>query len=700
MNEDHRVVSREKRVPFLILGDPAKPTHVACLACKKGSLEGSQRGDTAGFLRTHLTESPSCTTNWSKFDALFRPTLPTTTELAPLAVKKHIRKVTPKTSPKTLSMEHWSSLMPELSKFVTDEMDPAVRSNKMTIVYAPVKSGKRKMVECYATYTTPIGVAPVVHFFLSSFVRRADSDQRDELSAYLRGGDVLMINSDKRTGDAVNRIKAKIREGFLVYLHFDELDYGSQFDGLMARIYCEFLNEPNVKYILYSATPEEALAKPLVPAETNYPKKSLAFKPPSSFCGAEWFLNHNLVHDCECPFDAETKIFGAQFLEQLAAYRNEILTTDTKRRIVVVRVSDLRAVKDAESVYPPELCSSADFHVTVSRASSIAEVNDREIKWDSYGWWCKEMDIHVRLKSLWVIFLEAQSTRSTDWFCHPWLRAYFDYHPEGTPVNTRIQSGERVNFYKNKRFGPDNEDVYKGEDHIVDVFASKKVFQYSAGLLKVSELNMSLSSRMIVRKTTQAWAIPRVLTLSPQQFATLEAAVGGANGLAERLTTATSKVYLHYLRRFAEENGEAELLDVFRYKSLKYKRIHKQAEEERYIQGGIVTVAKNFQAEFPSMPGGGSTEQINLDKFCIDIAISDIHFIDAKGDERELEKGWIFVTMPLSEPEIDNGLLDREIEYDNESISTEPSQKNNSHRRKPKDTSMFDKKGKNVIEHV
>jgi hypothetical protein len=519
MNEEQRAFCREKSTPFLILGDLAKPTHVACLSCKKGSLDGSQRGDTVGFLRTHSTESPSCTARWSKVEALFRPLLSAVAQpVAAAPTKKRIKKVAPKPAPKTLSMDQWSSMMPELSRFVTEEMDPAVRAHKMTIVYAPVKSGKRKMVECYATFTTPIGVAPVVHFFASSFVRRADGDQRDELRAYLRGGDVLMINSKERTKDALKQISAKVREGCTVYLHFDELDYGSQCDGLMSRVYYEFLNEPVVKYILYSATPEEALAKPLVPKETNYPKKSLTFKPPSSFCGAKWFLDHNLVHDCECPFDAETKTFGAQLLEQLALYRTEILTTDTKRRIVVVRVSDLRAVKDAEDRYPPELCSSADFHVTTKCVSSIMDVNDQTIKWDNYGWWSKEMDLHLRSKSLWVIFLEAQSTRSTDWFCHPWLRAYFDYHPEGAAVNTRIQSGERVNFYKNKRFGPDNKDVYNGEDHLVDVFASKKVFQYSAGLLKVSELDMSLSSRMAFRETSQTWAIPHSLILSESQF--------------------------------------------------------------------------------------------------------------------------------------------------------------------------------------
>lgn len=674
MDDGKRTYCRTNQTPFLIIGDITKPSHVVCLICKKGSFEGSQRGDTLHFLKNHIAESNVCGGKWIKFESYYNPTVvPNTINVARILKKCVIKKLSPKNSIKTLSIAEWISTMPDLYKFVKDKMNPSVKRSKMTIIDAPVKSGKRKMVECYASFTHQIGDSPVIiHFFVSSFIRRADDDQREELRAYLRGGDVLMINSTRRTDDAIARIKLKVRNGCHVILHFDELDYGSQYDSLMSRLYYEFQNEPNVKYIMYSATPEEAVANKCAVTKESYPCEIIPFNPPSDFCGPAWFLDRNLIHDCDLPFNSDTNMFSKQFREAISSYRNDILTTSNKRRLVIARVQDLRALKAAKSSFPPELCSTSEFGIKINYASSIAELRDMEVKWDDYQWWKENMDMFLRSASLWIIFVEDQSTRSTDWFCHPWLRTYFDYHSDKSCLNTIKQSGERVNFYKHKRFGNNNEDVYKGEEHRIDVYTSKKVFEYSAGRLNVKDLDIPLTNRMIVKETSQKWALPIVLELTDTQFEELK-----TNGfdLDKPLINSSREKYHECLKKFAKQNNDTEVLNAISDKTLKYKRLHKPQESGELNQGGIVTVAKNWEAKYPSQPGGGSSTIILPTEYCIDIALHDIPYEDADGIESAICEGVIFITMPKNKPQIDNGLLDKNNGTDSDSDSLDDTEK-------------------------
>jgi hypothetical protein len=662
MDDAKRVYCRTNKTPFLIIGDIVKPSHVVCLICKKGSFEGSQRGDTLHFLKNHITESNACNGKWELYESYYNPvSVPRTTGVPKVAKKRVIKKLTSKVPIKTLSIDDWISTMPDLFKFVKDKMNPSVKRSKMTIIDAPVKSGKRKMVECYASFTYSIGETPrIVHFFVSSFVRRADDDQREELRAYLRGGDVLMINSTRRTDDAIEKIKLKIRNGCHVILHFDELDYGSQYDSLMSRLYYEFQNEPNVKYIMYSATPEEAVANKCAVSKEFYPCEIIPFNPPTDFCGPAWFLDRNLVRDCDLPFNSVTNTFSAQFIGALSSYRTDILTNNSKRRLVIARVQDLRALKAAKSSFPTELCSTSEFGIKINYASSITELRDMEVKWDDYQWWKDNVDMFLRSPSLWIIFLEDQSTRSTDWFCHPWLRAYFDYHSDKSCLNTLKQSGERVNFYKHKRFGNNNEDVYKGEEHLIDVYASKKVFEYSAGRLNVKDLDIPLTNRMIVKETSQKWALPIVLELTPEQLEELKNDSRLGNNLDKPLNESLRTIYHKYLIQFAEKNKDEEVISDIRNKTLKYKRVHKPDESGELSQGGIVTVAKNWEAKYPSQPGGGFPGTVNTTEYCIDIALDDIPYEDADGEESAIYKGIVFITIPTSKPQIDNGLIDKD----------------------------------------
>lgn len=668
MDDAKRTFCRNNKTPFLIIGDITKPSHVVCLVCKKGSFEGSQRGDTLHFLKNHITESNACNGKWERFESDYSPiAVPRITGAPKIVVKNVIKKKVSKAPIKTLSVDEWIEIMPDLYQFVKEKINISVKRSKMTIIDAPVKSGKRKMVECYASFTNTIGEMPrTIHFFVSSFVRRADDEQREELRAYLRGGDVLMINSTRRTDEAIEKIKLKLLNGFHVILHFDELDYGSQYDSLMSRLYYEFQNEPNVKYIMYSATPEEAVANKCAVAKEFYPCEIIPFIPPSDFCGPAWFLDRNLIHDCDLPFNSITNTFSTQFISAITSYRTDIATNnENKRRIIIARVKDLRALKAAKSSYPPELCSNAEFGIRVNYASSISDLRDIEVKWDDYQWWKENVEPLQRSPYLWIIFLEDQSTRSTDWFCHPWLRAYFDYHSDKSCLNTLKQSGERVNFYKHKRFGSNNEDVYKGEEHLIDVYASKKVFEYSAGRLNVKDLDIPLTNRMIVKETSQKWALPIVLKLTPEQLNVLTEDTRLGENLHKPINESLRTIYHKYLKQFAEENQDDEVLDAIRNKTLKYKRVYNPSGE--LSQGGIVTVAKNWEAKYPSQPGGGSPGTVNTTEYCIDVALGDIPYEDADGEESAIYAGVIFITIPTSKPQIDNGLLHKDNGYESDS---------------------------------
>lgn len=118
---------------------------------------------------------------------------------------------------------------------------------KFGVVKAPVKSGKRSMVEIMALLKSE-----ATHVFISALHRRADLEQRKELMKY--NIKVHTISTKKMADFCLEEVLLLCEKNNQIYIHLDELDYGCRYDQLLAGVYNKLREKTNIKFILYSAT--------------------------------------------------------------------------------------------------------------------------------------------------------------------------------------------------------------------------------------------------------------------------------------------------------------------------------------------------------------------------------------------------------------------------------------------------------------
>jgi len=166
-------------------------------------------------------------------------------------------------------------------------------SKKHLIISAPVKCGKRIIVEC-----TTLVMPEYKHIYLCSLNRKDVKKQKDELEQY--GILLRCIFNDKETEEAVKEIKYLLSLGKQLIIHFDECDYGSGKKQKMSKIFQEVKNNEKIIKLYYSATPEEAVYSNLT-QRNDY--ELLEFVPPDSYRGAQYFLDNDLVFEPENAFE-------------------------------------------------------------------------------------------------------------------------------------------------------------------------------------------------------------------------------------------------------------------------------------------------------------------------------------------------------------------------------------------------------------
>ena len=89
---------------------------------------------------------------------------------------------------------------PHLARFVDQNIQPILDSCKRILVHAPVKSGKREMIE-YIAVSNPF----YSHVMISSWYRKVDNDQRAELEQH--GLAVFTITNEKSLLSCLDWIK-------------------------------------------------------------------------------------------------------------------------------------------------------------------------------------------------------------------------------------------------------------------------------------------------------------------------------------------------------------------------------------------------------------------------------------------------------------------------------------------------------------
>jgi hypothetical protein len=182
-----------------------------------------------------------------------------------------------------------------LTTFVKQEILPVMEDEEIrrVLIRAPVKSGKREIVE-YIAKRDESRDPHRVHAFLSAWHRVSDEEQRKELANH--NLKVFSVTNAKNKEECIKWIRAKVDQGKRIVLHLDECDFGTGDRQQLGTIYREFRNHPMILFLLYSATPQEILFSGEVDAKEDEPfrdmvddmiyfGKHVEYTPPEGYCG-------------------------------------------------------------------------------------------------------------------------------------------------------------------------------------------------------------------------------------------------------------------------------------------------------------------------------------------------------------------------------------------------------------------------------
>ena len=396
--------------------------------------------------------------------------------------------------------------MHEIFQFVVNELDPLVKSGERHIIIrAEVKTGKRFIAQAYAVYNSSISEESYVQVFISSWIRRDDDRQRKELNDYFKGTHndprVFKINTEKSRLQCIKKLKELSLKYEKVVVHHDELDYGSGHDQHMAAVYEYCINQEKMCLISYSATYEEAIVQHSInTSNININPVILKFIPPKEYRGVKWFCENNLVEEA-IPFFEEqddSLILSNQAKKILAEVELDLSSDDPKinrKKLIIVRINTpFEKTKDLiDSHIFPELCCHNDVRILPQFIHSRKELNTMTVKWDDYQWWKRQMEVERGDgKFILILFIDQCSTRSTDWFCHPWLNVYHDYHPPNSSISCSGQSNPRIVYYTNKMCNGIR--VYN-EEFFPKLYGQREIIEYMAGIKNLRDINRPVSSR-------------------------------------------------------------------------------------------------------------------------------------------------------------------------------------------------------------
>jgi hypothetical protein len=381
------------------------------------------------------------------------------------------------------------------------------------LIRAPVKSGKREIVEYISVKDLSNDNDPVrVHVFITAFHRVADEQQRKELKDH--NMEVFSLKSDSVVDQCKKYIIEQLRSGKKVVLHIDECDFGSGEHQLLSKIYETFNNEPDITFILYSATPQEVLFSGEVNEEKieNWETNLhdfieegvwLEYTPPDTFCGPGKFLDENLVFEATRFFQKNGNIF--ELTDQGREIINgcwDSIESHSQRNIIVLRLSytDLGKgrSKNNKAIYQfldswtnIEALRGCAVYVDKEQESmpSYKDVTKLKITWSNKNFWrtlSKEIPI--------IIVLDQTSSRSTEWEFHDRIFAQHDYRNNIT-FSVVSQAQERVNHYSQKY----------GEFQPIYIYGSLDTFLLSAGRIDYDTyLNIKWKKKKINKSSTRS----------------------------------------------------------------------------------------------------------------------------------------------------------------------------------------------------
>jgi hypothetical protein len=384
--------------------------------------------------------------------------------------------------PKKNSLTPWTVAQfelyrPHMTEWVKSKITRLLENNECNrvVVRAPVKSGKREIVE-YISMRDEGLASPRVNAFLSAWHRAADEDQRRELK--LHNMKVFSINKKSAADECIKWINEQLKLGKIVVLHIDECDHGSGEKQILGRVYKHIREQPKVFTILYSATPQEVLfSRDVISEEEEELLDDMLYGmhveyiPPNGYCGPGRFLDEGLITNA-LPFFTLNPVpaLTDQGLEIIKGLLQNI-ALKTGRNIVTLRLTKKDGKKkDNKEIY--KFLKNCHLIPELSGIQIWVDKGDcdwgkpRKIEWSDPEYWAAiAKDIPI------LIVMDQTSSRSTEWACHDRIFATHDYR---TSMQYTIlsQAQERVNHYDNR---------YDSGFQPIHVYGHKKTFELSSG---------------------------------------------------------------------------------------------------------------------------------------------------------------------------------------------------------------------------
>jgi len=400
---------------------------------------------------------------------------------------------------KPWSVDYFEQVRSHMTSWVQTYLLPHINSpgHSKTCIRAPVKSGKREIVEYVAQRDLVSGDQQArPHAFISSWHRTADADQRTELSQ--QNLKVFSTTNDRNVELCKNWIRDQLRQGKPVVLHLDECDYGTGPLQMLSSLWyfiCE-IREGVIKVILYSATPEEVIYASAREAEDEQQREflhemlvttQLTYTPPEGYCGSARFLQEGLVVNAMPFFEKRQRGGGyaiSQQGRQLIEEFNASLQVAPEKNCIVLRLSYCEGGHKIEHKAFHQfinhidtftelhgfivICDKAE-GLKLKKSANVAIRADR-IEWSDRSYW-DEKGEGPRRKFLFVI--DQTSSRSTEWACHDRIYAYHDFRHTAQYAPTSQAEG-RVNHYWQR---------YGNTFQRIKVYGHLPTFQLSAGVI-------------------------------------------------------------------------------------------------------------------------------------------------------------------------------------------------------------------------
>lgn len=364
---------------------------------------------------------------------------------------------------------------------------PNIQKNKHVFVTAPVKSGKRELVEIFARITDGSKYQTFVHYYVCNLNRKDCKNQIDELKAY--GIIPIIANELKNFVEIGRAVDGILKNGHTVIFHIDESDYGSGHNQQLCNFLRNNYGKKKTHFIFYSATNEEVLF-----SNIKLDGEEVSFTPSDNYCGYDFFLDNNLVQN------------ATQFFQDDMTLSNQAIDICTQhaksnKQIGVVRLSTkqtgelsffTRFKKDYKShgLARKEL---EELYLKNNKKLQIVFVDQK----NPFHWGTEETfpgsgfnhNILSKDYSL-LIIINQTSTRSTQWNCHEKIFFYHSFRNLSTPANTILQADARcVHYNTSGNF----------EDSKIRIFSDVNVFNYYAKRMSADDLLLtgrSLSERV------------------------------------------------------------------------------------------------------------------------------------------------------------------------------------------------------------